>query len=379
MSAAAVGGDIAVPLVDLGRQYAEIRGEAQLTFDRLAASGELTLGAELEAFEAEWADYCGTTGAVGVGSGTEALQLALLALGAEPGTEVVTVPHTFIATIEAIVATGAGVAFADVDPDSACLDPAALAAALTPRTVAVVPVHLYGRPAAMEQIGKICARAGVSVLEDAAQAHGARLGSRRTGALGRAAGFSFYPTKNLGAFGDGGAVTSRDEALLAEVRSLRHHGSAPGDANRHLRDGFTSRLDNLQAALLRLKLRRLDAWNDERRRLAARYRERLEGMPVRPLPAPPSGCDHVHHLFVVEADERDRVLAALRASGIGAAVHYPTPVHLQPAWSERGHREGEFPVAERLSRRVLSLPLFPGMTDAEQDRVVTALAGAVGG
>jgi len=378
VSAAAVGGDTAVPLVDLGRQYAEIRGEARLVFDRLAASGELTLGSELEAFEAEWADYCGTTGAVGVGSGTDALQLGLLALGAGPGTEVVTVPHTFIATVEAIVATGATVVFADVEPGSASLDPAALAAALTPRTAAVVPVHLYGRPAAMGPIGDICAGAGVPVLEDAAQAHGARLGSRRAGALGRAAAFSFYPTKNLGALGDAGAVTSDDAALLADVRSLRHHGSAPGDANRHVRDGFTARLDNLQAAVLRLKLRRLDAWNDERRRLAARYRRRLADLPVRPLPAPPDGCDHVHHLFVVEVDERDRLLAALRARGIGAGVHYPTPVHLQPVWRERGHREGQFPVAERLARRVLSLPLFPGMTEAEQDRVVAALADTAG-
>lgn len=379
MSAAAVGGDTVVPLVDLGRQYVEIRDEARLTFDRLAASGELTLGAELEAFEAEWAAYCGTAGAVGVASGTEALQLALLALGAGPGTEVVTTPHTFIATVEAIVATGASVVFADIEPDSATLDPASLAAALTPRTVAVVPVHIYGRPAAMGRIGEACARGGIAVLEDAAQAHGARLGARRAGALGRAGAFSFYPTKNLGAFGDGGAVTSDDAALLADVRSLRHHGSAPGDSNLHVRDGFTARLDNLQAALLRLKLRRLDACNDERRRLAARYRERLADLPVQPLPAPADGGDHVHHLFVVELDERDRVLAALRARGIGAAVHYPTPVHLQPAWRERGHREGQFPVAERLARRVLSLPLFPGMTEAEQDRVVAALADAAAG
>jgi len=379
VSAAAVGGDTAVPLVDLGRQYAEIRDEARLVFDRLAASGELTLDGDVEAFEAEWAGYCGTAGAVGVGSGTEALQLALLALGAGPGTEVVTVPHTFVATVEAIVATGAAVVFADVEPDSANLDPAALAAALTPRTAAVVPVHLYGRPAAMGPIGEICARAGIPVLEDAAQAHGAMTGSRRVGTLGRAAAFSFYPTKNLGALGDAGAVTSNDAALLADVRSRRHHGSAPGDANRHVRDGFTARLDNLQAALLRLKLRRLDAWNDERRRVAARYRWLLEDLPVRPLPAPPDGGDHVHHLFVVEADERDSLLAALRARGVGAAVHYPTPVHLQPVWRERGHREGQFPVAERLARRVLSLPVFPGMTEAEQDRVVAALADAAAG
>jgi dTDP-4-amino-4,6-dideoxygalactose transaminase len=364
-----------IPFVDLTRLDGFI-DQAQATFERIARSGAFTFGEELEAFEAEFAAYCGTEHCVGVSDGTDALRLALLAMGAGRGREVVTVPHTFIATVEAIAATGAKPVFVDIDPSTRCMDPERLAEAITPRTAAVVPVHLYGRPAPMNEI--LAAANGVPVLEDAAQAHGAELDGRRIGSRGAAAGFSFYPTKNLGAMGDGGAVVTDDADLAATVRSLRHHGSAPGDANRHVRPGSTARLDNLQAALLRLKLPHLDRWNDSRRAAADRYRSALADLPVVLPPGDPEGGRHVYHLFVVEADDRDRVLDELRAEGIGAAAHYPTPAHLQPAWKSLGYPSGSLPHAESAASRCLTLPIFPGITESEIDRVVRVLADVVG-
>jgi dTDP-4-amino-4,6-dideoxygalactose transaminase len=362
-----------VPLTDLALVRRRLAAADRDVFERLASTGDFTLGAELAAFEAEFARYCGVQGCAGVGDGTDALRLSLLALGAGPGTEVVTVPLTFVATAEAIALTGARVRFVDIDPFSRTMDPAALRAALNPSTVAVVPVHLYGRPAALREIGEICGAVGVPVVEDAAQAHGAAVAGRRVGSWGRAAAFSFYPTKNLGAMGDGGAIVSNDPALIATVRSLRHHGAAADDANQHVRVGLTSRLDNLQAAILRLKLPLLDEFNDSRRAAARLYREALSGLPVRLPPDDPPEARQVYHLFVIEVDERDRVLAALRARGIGAAVHYPTPIHLQPAWSDAGHAVGAFPAAEAIARGALSLPIFPGITEAQILRVAEAL------
>ena len=364
-----------VPLVALTRLDPELRDELRRAFDEIVATGAYTLGEELQRFEAEFAAHCGVAECVGTNDGTNALRLALEALGAGPGREVITVPHTFVATVEAIAATGARPVLVDIDPDTRCMDPERLAAAMTPETAAVVPVHLYGRPAPM---GEIAAAAGsVPIVEDAAQAHGAELDGTRAGGFGAAASFSFYPTKNLGALGDGGAVVTDDADLAAQVRSLRHHGSAPDDANLHVRPGSTARLDNLQAALLRIKLRRLDRWNDQRRAAAARYREALAGLPVRLPPGDPEGGRQVFHLFVVELAGRDTVLRALRERGIGAAVHYPTPVHLQPAWRGLGYSEGDFPAAERAAASVLSLPLFPGITDEEIDLVAGALQEAV--
>lgn len=368
-----------IGLFDLARAWPDLRDEAKRTFERIGASGDFSLGAELAAFEAEFAAYCGTANCVGVSSGTAALALALRAVGAGPGREVVTVAHTFVGTVEAIVATGAQPVLCDIDPATCCMDPAALDAALGPQTVAVVPVHLYGRPAAMEPIRATCDRAGVAVVEDAAQAHGARLHGRPAGSLGTAGCFSFYPTKPLGAMGDGGAVVTDDAELAARVRSLRHHGSAPGDANLHERVGGTERLDTLQAALLRLKLKRLDADNDERRRIAECYRERLAGLPLA-LPVPDArGARSVHHLFVVELEERGRVRESLRRDGIGAGVHYPTPVHLQPAWRGLGYAPGALPASERAAARVLSLPIFPGLKDREIDHICAALRRALSG
>lgn len=367
-----------VPLVDLGRAFEPLHDQAVEVFERLARSGAFVLGEELRAFEADFAAFCGVEHCVGVSDGTEALQLALLALGVGPGDEVVTVPHTFIGTVEAIAATGAVVRLVDVDPATKCMDPDRLASAISPSCAAIVPVHLYGRLSDdIAEIVQVAARSGLCVLEDAAQAHGSRLGGRRAGAWGTAGAFSFYPTKNLGALGDGGAVTCADADTAETIRSLRHHGSAPNDANRHVRHGATSRLDNLQAALLGLKLPRLDAWNEQRRAAAGRYRELLADLPLE-LPVEPAEVEaHVYHLFVVEVDERDAVVAELRRRGVGAAVHYPTPVHLQPAWSDLGYGPGDFPVAEEAAGRVLSLPLFPGMGEDEIERVAEVLAEVV--
>jgi dTDP-4-amino-4,6-dideoxygalactose transaminase len=366
-----------LPLFDLARAWPELRDEALEVFERVAEAGAFSLGEELRAFEAEFAAYCGAAEGIGVANGTVAIELALQALGAGPGREVVTVPHTFVATVEAIHATGATPVLVDIDPHTRCMDPAALEAVLSERTAGVVPVHLYGRPAPMDDILRICADAYVPVVEDTAQAHGALLSGRRAGSIGAAGAFSFYPTKNLGAMGDGGAVVTDDPEVAARIRSLRHHGSAPDDANRHERPGRTERLDNLQAALLRLKLPRLDDDNDARRAAAARYREALDGLPLGLPPEDEPGMRSVYHLFVVELDERDRVREALRAEGIGAGVHYPTPVHLQPGWRHLGPGPGDLPVSERLASRVLSLPCFPGIEDHEIDRVADALRRAL--
>ena len=364
-----------VPFIDLGRAHEPLQAELAATFERIARSGAFTLAAELDEFEAAFASYCGAAHCVGMSDGTEALRMALVAMGAGPGREVITAPSTFIATVEAIAGTGATPVLVDIDPATRCMNPALLKDALGPETAAVVPVHLYGRPAPMDEIRAACG--DVPVLEDAAQAHGASLDGRRTGTLGTAAAFSFYPTKNLGALGDAGAVVTDDAELAEVVRSLRHHGHAPGDANHHVRPGATSRLDNLQAALLSVKLPHLDTWNAQRREAAALYREALAGLPLELPPEDPAGGDQVFHLFAVEVDERDRVRDALREAGVGAAVHYPRPAHLNPAWSDLG-AAGDFPAAERLAERTLSLPMFPGITADEVERVAEVLKTAVG-
>ncbi len=364
-----------VPLVDLSRLDEDILAAAESTFSRLARSGAFTFGEELEAFESEFAGYCGSRDCVGVSDGTNALRIALEALGVGANDEVITVPNTFIATVEAIASTGARPVLVDVDPETRCMDPGRLAEAIGPRTAAVIPVHLYGRPAPMVEILEVCG--DIPIVEDAAQAHGARIGESRAGSLGVAGCFSFYPTKNLGAMGDAGAVVCEDAALAAKMRSLRHHGADLGSANRHLRLGSTARLDNVQAAILRLKLGRLDSWNDERRAAAERYRRLLRGLPViLPRPDPQDGRQ-VFHLFVIEVDERDGVLAELRERGIGTAVHYPTPVHLQPGWRWLGYEPGDFPASEALAHRALSLPIFPGITPEEIERVADVITSAV--
>jgi dTDP-4-amino-4,6-dideoxygalactose transaminase len=365
-----------VPLVDLTRLDASLFSEAEAAFARLARAGAFTFGEELEAFESEFAAYCGTRQCVGVSDGTNALRIALAAIGVGPGDEVITAALTFVATVEAIAMTGARAVLVDVDPETRCMDPSGLDHALRSRTAAVVPVHLHGLPAPMAELRAACGE--VPLVEDVAQAHGATVGDRRCGSLGSAGAFSFYPTKNLGAMGDAGAIVCDEPDVAATMRSLRHHGAADDDANRHLRPGTTARLDNLQAAMLRLKLPRLDAWNEERRAAADHYREALRDLPLGLPPDDPPGVRQVYHQFAVEVDERDRVLAALRSDGIGAGVHYPTPVHLQPGWRHLGYQAGAFPAAEAAAARVLSLPIFPGISEGEIERVSDALGRALG-
>ena len=365
--------EVDVPLIDLAPQYQAIAEQLHATVDQLARAGSFTLGAELDAFEREFATFCGVHHCVGVANGTDALRIALHAVGVAPGGEVLTVPNSFVATTEAIHLAGARPRFVDIDPDTRSMDPDRLRKSITPNTAAVVPVHLFGCPAPMPQILAVCEEAGVPVIEDAAQAHGATVGGRRVGACGAAGAFSFYPTKNLGAMGDAGAIVCDDPAIARIARSLRHHGSEPGNANHHVRIGTTARLDNLQAAILRLKLVHLERWNEQRRRAAARYRELLADLPIRlPVGVPVDGRQ-VFHLFVIGVHDRDRVLAALRSEGIGAGVHYPTPTHLQPAWRWLGYPEGSLPVAEAAAHEALSLPLFPGITDVQLERVSDAL------
>ena len=373
----AVTDTLAVPLFDLTGELESLRSEALAIFDRVWSSGAFISGPDLAEFEERFADFCGAEHCVGVSDGTAAIQLGLLALGVEPEATVITVPNTFVATVEAIAAAGASPQLVDVDPVHRCMDPTQLKAAIATDTAAVVPVHLFGRLAPIARIAAICARSGVALLEDAAQAHGASLARRRAGAWGDAAAFSFYPSKNLGAAGDAGAVVCRNAETAEVVRSLRHHGSIAGESNRHIRRGGTHRMDNLQAALLVLRLARLEEGNNQRRQAAQIYRELLADLPLT-LPEP-DGVDEeqVYHLFVVEVDARDEVLAALRQRGIGAGVHYPTPVHLQPAWRHLGYARGDFPVAEHLAAHCISLPCFAGISEQEQTCVAQELAEAL--
>jgi dTDP-4-amino-4,6-dideoxygalactose transaminase len=363
---------------DFARQWEEVGADALAAMDRVGRSGRLVLGEELRGFEAELAAWWGTAHAIGVASGLDALEIALRCAGVAPGDRVLTTPLTAFATTLAILRAGAEPVWCDVDESGAMdLDAAAGALARDGAIRAVLPVHLYGHPIDPSRLEALAAAHDVVLVEDCAQCAGARRDGRPTGTAGRVSATSLYPTKNLGAMGDGGAVTTDDADVAEVVRSLRHHGSEPDDANRHVRAGWTARLDNLQAALLRLKLPHLEGWNRQRREAAERYHEALDDLEGVTLPPPdPEQGAQVFHLFVVELDERDRVLARLREDGIGAAVHYPTPVHLQPAWSHLGE-PGDFPAAERLAQRALTLPAFPGITPAEVDRVAKALRTAV--
>lgn len=338
---------------------------------RVAAKGAFTLGDEVEAFEHEFAAFCGAGHAVGVSSGTDALVLGLKACGVTGGSEVILPTNSFIATAEAVSMVGAVPRLVDVDQETQNLTAGHVERALTPRTSCIVPVHLFGRTVEMAPIMEVAAAAGVPVLEDACQAHGARYGDQRAGAVGDAGCFSFYPGKNLGAWGDGGAlVTSRPE-VADRVRLLRAHGERP--RYQHLVRGTTARLDAIQAAVLRRKLARLDRWNDERRALARALGTALTGTTVAtPAPVRP-GEDHVYHQFVVRTAERDRLRAHLADNGIASGIHYPVPIHRSPAYADLELGAGSLPIAERLSREICSLPLYPGMTGEAVERVSQAV------
>ncbi len=380
-----VGG---IPAIDLAGEYAGLKDEIDAAILRVVASGRYVGGPEVEEFEREFAAFCGVPHAVGVASGTDALRFALMAVGLGNGPdEVITSPLTFIATTEAVSQAGGRPVFVDVDPESLTLNPGRLEQAMTPRTRAIVPVHLYGQTADMGPILEMARANGLAVIEDACQAHGAQYRGRSAGSIGDAGAFSFYPTKNLGACGEGGMITTARADVADRVRRLRDHGQSGKYV--HAEEGFNGRLDAVQAAILRVKLKRLSAWNERRWSLAARYSERLHEMGLADsagvsertirLPVAKAWGTHVYHLYTIRlGSSRDRVRAALLEKGIETGVHYPVPLHLQPCYARVGLGKGSFPVAERASREVLSLPLFPQMTEAQVDRVCEALREALG-
>lgn len=359
-----------VAFFDSSYQYRSIREEIASVFDRIACSGRFIQGAEVEAFEDAFANYCGAKYAVAVNSGTSALHLALLAAGVGPGDEVIAPAMTFMATVAAIIYVGARPVLVDIDQANYCMDPGRLTAAISAKTKAIIPVHLYGYVAEMDAIGDIATRHGLTIIEDAAQAHGARYDGKRAGNLGHMAAFSFYPAKNLGAFGEGGAVVTNDSVIAARIRMLGNWGQM--EKGQHLALGFNYRMDALQGAVLGIKLRYLDHWNELRCVAAARFSNALSTSPLI-LPFAVDDPRHAVHVFAVRHDRRDRLRQSLAESGIDTGIHYPQPVHLIPALAELGYGEGDFPHAERLAREELSLPLYPGLTDADIDRVVAAI------
>lgn len=368
-----------VPFQNLPLQISRQRTEIDAAIGRVVTHGQFILGPEVAEFERQWADFCGAPYAVGVGSGTDALHLILRALGIGAGDEVITVANSFIATAEAISYAGAKPVLVDCCLDDYLINPAAVAAAITPRTRAIIPVHLYGQPANIDALAALAKKHGLALVEDAAQAHGATLADgRRCGMLGTAAAFSFYPGKNLGAFGDAGAMTTGDEALAQQLRLLRNWGSVV--KYHHEVQGFNSRLDTLQAAILTVKLGQLAQWNDQRRTAATWYRAALANCPglVLPAVAPWTGL-HAYHLFVVRLTERDRDLIArqLAEAGVQTVVHYPVPIHRQKAYTDLGYSAGTFPAAETAARQILSLPMFPEITRDHVEHVAGTLRHAL--
>lgn len=366
---------VPVPFLDLVSQQAEVAEEVLAVWRTQLASAAFIGGSEVRTFEEEYAAYIGVRHVIGVSNGTDALELAFRAVGVGPGDEVVMPANTFIATAEAASRIGAVPVFVDVDPVHLLIDPEGIAAAVTARTRAVVPVHLYGQTAPMKEVLDVVAEHGLPVVEDAAQSQGASSNDGRAGALGRVAATSFYPGKNLGAAGDAGAVMTDDADLAAYVRNVAAHGSSVKYV--HDRVGMNARLDAVQAPVLRAKLRRLDAWNAARRVAAERYNELLGDSDGIQLPAVRDGNADVWHLYVVQVEERDRVVQELGEAGVGAAIHYPTPVHLTEAYAHLGYRAGQFPVAEAAARRILSLPMFPHLAPEQQEHVAHVLRHAV--
>jgi dTDP-4-amino-4,6-dideoxygalactose transaminase len=364
---------MSVPFLDLKAQYRSIKAEIQPAIDRVLESCAFVLGEEVAAFEREFAAHCDVPYAVGVNSGTSALHLALLAVGVGPGDEVITVPFTFVATAAAIRYTGAQPVFVDIDAARYTMDIRRLEDAITPRTKVILPVHLYGQPADMDPILDIAHRHGLAVIEDAAQAHGAEYKGRHVGSLGDLACFSFYPGKNLGAYGEGGMVVTRNPKYAQAMAMMRDWGQ--DRKYHHILPGFNYRLEGLQGAILRVKLRHLGAWTEARRRHAARYHALLADTGVH-TPALFPDSRHVYHVYAIAVPQRDALQRVLAAQGIQTGIHYPVPVHMQPAYADLGYKEGEFPASERAAAEVLSLPMFPELTEAQQDEVVRAVRQA---
>jgi dTDP-4-amino-4,6-dideoxygalactose transaminase len=355
-----------IPMVDLKKQFEGIREEVLSVANAVIESGQYILGRRVKEFEEEAAAYIGARHAIGVASGTDALHLSLKAMGIGPGDEVITTPFTFFATAEAVIYQGATPVFVDIDPETFNIDASLVEAKITSRTRAIIPVHLFGYPADMEAINDIAKKHGLRVVEDCAQSFGASIHGRKTGSLGYAGCFSFYPSKNLGAYGDGGLVTVNDDALAEEIRLLRNHGQRGGYV--HTTIGFNSRLDELQAGILLIKLRRIEEYNTKRREKAALYNRLLCGTVTCPG-AGSDGFHHVYHQYTIRHPKRELLRERLKEAGVSSMVYYPVPLHLQPALGFLGHKEGDFPVAENISREVLSLPIYPELPLSDVERV----------
>jgi dTDP-4-amino-4,6-dideoxygalactose transaminase len=361
---------IKVPFLDLQAQYQTIKPEIDAAVARVLESCQFILGPEVASFEQEFAAYCGAAECIALNSGTSALHLALLAAGIGPGDEVITVPFTFVASVAAVIYTGARPVLVDIDQHSFTMDPAGIEAAITPRTKAILPVHLYGQTADMDPILEVARRHGLVVIEDAAQAHGAKYKGRSAGTIGDIGCFSFYPAKNLGAYGEGGAVTTNNAEYAQTIRRLRDWGT--DRKYHHVLHGYNYRMEGFQGAILRVKLRHLEKWTAARRALAKRYNELMAGCGLE-LPAEMPWARHVYHLYTLRVKDRDELQSALLAEGIQTAVHYAVPAHLQPAYSSLGYGRGSFPRAEATAAQVLSLPLYPELSEDSVGKVARAV------
>jgi dTDP-4-amino-4,6-dideoxygalactose transaminase len=360
-----------IPLVDLRAQYHTIKSEIDAAVLGLIESTQYINGQDVRKFEQEFAEYSGAKHAVGVGNGTDAISLALKAAGVGQGDEVITVANTFIATAEAVSNIGATPVFVDIDPAHYNMDPAAMEAAITPRTRAIIPVHLYGQPAPMDEIMAIAQRHGLFVVEDCAQAHGSTYKGKPVGTWGDLGTFSFYPGKNLGAYGDAGAVITNNEEMAHMVNRYHDHGRTEKYIHDYI--GVNSRLDTIQAAILRIKLARLAEWTEARRQVAAKYDEAFRSSEAVQTPQQIEGGKHVYHLYVIQTAERDRLQDHLKAKGVATGIHYPVPLHVQPAYAHLGYKKGQFPVAEALADRILSLPIYAELTGEQSDYIISAV------
>jgi len=360
-----------IPFLDLKAQYKQISKEVIPMVTTAMENGAFIGGPQVNGFEEEFAAFCDSKYCVGVASGTDALRFALMAVGVVPGTEVITVPNTFIATTEAISQAGAVPVFIDIRPDTCTLAVSDIEKKITPKTKAIIPVHLYGQPADMDPILAIAEKYGLAVVEDACQAHGALYKQKKAGSMGHVGCFSFYPGKNLGAFGEAGAIVTQDEKIATQIKILRDHGQ--NQKYYHDMEGFNGRLDAIQAGVLRIKLKHLASWNESRRKNAAYYNKRLSAIPGIQLPVEADYARSVYHLYVIHTDRRDELQQFLGEKGIATGLHYPLPLHLQNAYAHLGLKEGTFPVAENSARRLLSLPMFPELTQDQMDYVADSI------
>jgi dTDP-4-amino-4,6-dideoxygalactose transaminase len=360
-----------IPFVDLKAQYHAIKLEIDAAINNVLENSQFVLGAEVSAFEKEFAAYTGADQAIGVNSGTSALHLTMLAAGIGPGDEVITVPFTFVATVAAVVYSGATPVFVDIDPVSFTMDPSQIEAAITPRTKAILPVHLYGQPADMDPIMKIAREHGLVVIEDACQAHGAEYKGHRVGSIGDMGCFSFYPGKNLGAYGEGGAVVLSNPEYVRTIRMLRDWGAEK--KYQHVLKGYNYRLEGIQGAILRVKLRYLEQWTEARRAHALRYTELLSGADIETPRAMPF-ARHVYHVYAIRTKQRDELIRATTEAGVQTGIHYPIPVHLLPAYADLGYGKGDFPHSEQAANEVLSLPMYPELTVEQIEAVSDAVA-----